>query len=53
MNTSLACLYTNKDARLREVPISERSESRRFECTTHMVGLRTRAIFLPKLEVGK
>ena len=26
MNTYLAWIYTNKDARLREVPVSERSD---------------------------
>ena len=31
MNTYLAWLYTNKGARLKEVPVSERSGSRRFE----------------------
>ena len=32
MNTYLAWLYTNKGSRLREVPVSERSGFRRFEC---------------------
>ena len=35
MNTYLAWLYANKDVRLREVPVSERSGSRRFGVYIH------------------